>query len=186
VSYDGPDCRIKPTAAQVYAKCNEIGECMVWSGNCNNHVPNFYLGQGPGSGKNKLGTYFSCRRIVYEEMSGLVIPPKMYPVAMCRDKMCVRYEHIKLLTRKQIGMLLAKEGKYSSPQRRAAIAAGIRKSGKAKLTIELAREIRASSETGKAIAKRLGVDKSLPPRIRRNQAWLETASGASVFNLVGG
>lgn len=174
---------MKPTTAEIYARCEDLGECLRWTGTTCNHVPQMYRSNGRGSGTKKAGTYWSCRRIVFEERAG-PIPPGMFPVPMCRDKMCVRFEHLRLLTSKQIGQLAAKEGKFSSPMRCAAISAGVRRSGQAKLTIEIAREIRASSESGKDIARRLGVDKSLPPRIRRGEAWRETVPNASVFSMV--
>jgi len=51
-----------------------------------------------------------------------------------------------------------------------------------RLTPELAQEIRESSETGLAIAARLGVSRSVVSKIRTNKAWNVAAMpGASVF-----
>lgn len=174
---------MRPTVNELYANCDEVGECLLWRGAYCNHVPQFYVRGRPNGGTDKRGAFLSCRREVFEQISGKPIRKGLFPVPACRDKRCIRFEHLKLLTRKQIGQLVAKEGKFSTPQRCAAISAAIRKSKNAKLTIELAREIRNSDEDGKAIAKRLGIDKSLPPRIRRNEAWRETAPNASVFNM---
>lgn len=45
------------------------------------------------------------------------------------------------------------------------------RNGRAKLTNALVIEIRASSESGAAIARRLGISKALACRIRRGDAW---------------
>lgn len=174
---------MRPTAEQLYARCDEVGHCALWQGPVCNHVPQFYVRKRPNGGRDKHGAFLSCRRLVFEAVSGKPIPKGKFPVAMCRDRRCIRYEHLKLLTRKQIGQLASKEGKFSAPQRAAAIREGIRKAGRLKLTPEQVREIRTSDETGVALAARMGVDKSLPPRIRRNEAHRETVANASVFNM---
>lgn len=173
----------RPSVTELYARCDEVGECLLWTGTVGQHVPQFYVRNRPDGGRNKHGAYLSCRREVYESSSGKPIQDGRFPVPMCRDRRCIRYEHLKLLTRKQIGQLASKEGKFSAPQRAAAIREGIRKAGRLKLTPEQVREIRTSDETGVALAARMGVDKSLPPRIRRNEAHRETVANASVFNM---
>lgn len=172
-----------PTLQQLYDRCDDVGECLLWRGPISNHSPQFYVGGFPGSGTNKKGAYRSVRRLVYECCSGHKIKAGLHPVTACRERACVRFEHLKLLTTKQIAQLASKEGRFSTPQRAIAIREGIRKSGRAKLTPEQVREIRTSTETGKALAARFGVDRSLPPRIRRGEAWQELAPNASVFNM---
>jgi len=52
------------------------------------------------------------------------------------------------------------------------------RNGQAKLTAELVAIIRASKETGAAIARRLGVDRSTVNRARRGAQWLAAAPSA--------
>ncbi len=45
-----------------------------------------------------------------------------------------------------------------------------------RITIDIAREIRASAETGKSIAERLSVSTSLVSLVRRGKSWCEATT----------
>ncbi len=152
-------------------RCDEVGDCLVWTGRMNNKTPCVYTPDG----------YRQVRRLVYEEMGGVCIRSDRFPQMRCRELRCVKYEHIKLMTRSEIGKEGAKRGAYSSPQRRSAISAAMRKL--AKIDQATARCIRTSTATHKAISAQYGISRSTVGRIRRNQTWREAARGASIFHL---
>lgn len=159
-----------PTAAEVLLRTTEFGECLLWGGHMANGSPQAY-----GAGR-----YHQIRRIVYVEAKG-PIPADKRPVMKCREPGCLNVEHMKLMTLKQIGALAASEGKFSSPQRRAAVALGKRKAPSAKLDADKVADI-VAARTGKEAAAKHGIHKSMACRIRAGQAWAEIG-GASAFTF---
>ena len=68
------------------------------------------------------------------------------------------------------------------PTRIAANTRNCRERESTKLTLKMAREIRASSMTNKRLAEIYGVPASHIRSIKRGQAWREGSSNSSVFN----
>lgn len=165
------------TLESIFEHCEEVGECLIWKGRTANGSPQIH------AGNDNRPRYIQVRRFVFEQSSGEPLGANLHPVMTCRDPKCVSFGHMKPMTTKQISRLAAKEGRCSSLQKNAAIAAGRRRSCAVKLNIEIARAIRASDEPGPVLAARYGVNRSLIPRIRAGLAWREQALGASVFNL---
>lgn len=154
----------------ILSRCEEDGECLCWTGPMNNGSPQVILKR----------RHRQARRIVYEHTRG-PLPSGRYPVMKCRNDRCLNGEHMTALTTAQIGRLAASEGKFATPERRLAIAAGRRAVGK--LNIEKARAIRESDEPCHVLAARYGIHRSMAARIKRGDAWQETAANASVFNF---
>lgn len=151
----------------ILARTVEEGDCLIWQGRISNGSPVIYLD----------GVYRTVRRVVWEDANG-PIKPGLHASSRCRDQACVRLEHIRLLTIKQIAQLAAREGKFASLRRRAMVAAGARK--RSRLTPEMVERIR-QAESGAAIARELGIAKSTASKIRRGESW--RTIGASVFGL---
>lgn len=157
--------------AKIMARCVEEGECLLWTGPMANGSPQVFVGGKPRCKQ--------ARRVVYE--ANKVPLRKGYsPVMECRNPKCLNWEHMKALTVKQIGVLAAQEGKFSTPERRAAITAGKRKAS-TKLDAQKAADIR-SCATAQEGATKYDIHPSMASRIRRGEAWAEVR-GASVFTF---
>ena len=105
------------------------------------------------------------------------------PRVRCKHVDCVNPAHALAVTYKQRGAMQKQSGVLrcdNDPLRLAKLIAERRRV--AKLTIEQAREIRASSETLRVDAARYGVCQSAISAIRRGETWREGVVGASVFS----
>jgi hypothetical protein len=156
----------------IYAKCEDFGECRLWTGRSVAGSPKVWV---PGG-------YRPGRRIVYEESRGRPIQNGLYPVMRCRNAMCLHEDHIAVLSKSAILKLAGSEGRFSS-RHSAAVTAGRRKAGTAKLDMNKAREVRASEEPVTVLAERFNVDRSMIYLIKQGKAWREVTQGASIFNL---
>lgn len=153
--------------ARLLARCTEVGDCLIWQGRVAHGSPLVHLG----------GKYLTARRVLWEATHG-AIPRGLYPSCICHETACMNIKHIRLMTTQQIAAKAATRGAFSRPERRAAIALAVRR--KSNLTPEMLHRIRAA-DTGAAVARELGISKSLATKIRAGKAWGLT-SGASVFN----
>lgn len=89
----------------------------------------------------------------------------------CGNWSCVAYEHMELATRAD-----ALIGRSKTPEHARRIAQGLRtKIGK--LSMEIAREVRASSESSPKLAIKYGVSKQAIDQIRRGETWKEYQQG---------
>lgn len=155
---------------QIMARCTaEEGDCLMWSGPMVNGSPQIVVDR----------RYRQARRIVFECANG-PIPDGKHPVMKCRNARCLNAEHMRALTTKQIGQLASKEGKFSSPSRRAAIALAKRAKSK-KLDAARVEDIKAA-RTAREAAEKHNIHQSLAARIRRGEAWAELKA-ASVFTF---
>ena len=104
-------------------------------------------------------------------------PKSRQPVTCsCNDKLCVRPIHLKLSTYSKIGKATAATGVYAAKARCAKLAEVNRNRKDTKLTMEIAREIRASSESSDVLAARYGVYRSRINAVRRGESWKEYAA----------
>lgn len=158
------------SVSELYALAAEVGECIEWQGTVRNGSPMLYFD----------GREHSVRRLVWDLEQGAPMLAGRFATPGCRNHRCIRSEHIDALTSKQIAQRAAKAGRFSSVMRRMRVAAGKQRIGK--ITMEIARAIRASEETSVVLAGRYGIHKSMAARIRRGEAWRESAANSSVFN----
>lgn len=152
---------------QILAKTVEEGDCLIWQGRIANGSPLVYVD----------GVYRTARRVLWEALHG-PMKPGMNATCSCREPGCVKPEHLRAASVKQIAKQAGKEGKFSSLQRRAKIAAACRK--RSQLTPEMVQRIRLA-DSGAAIARELGICRSTASKIRRGDSW--RTIGASVFGL---
>lgn len=147
------------------SRTDEIGDCLVW---------NSTIGT---TGYPIIHTPDGCRlaRRLAFTLSGGVLKQRQPVATTCGDKRCINPEHLRASTTAKIAQAAARRGAYSTRARGAKIAAA-RRNGGAKLTEALAAEIRLSSEPGRVLADRYGVDKSLVNRIKRGTAWRDYSS----------
>lgn len=136
----------------------EVGECWMWTGstqwNCQTPVLRW--------GKNCCGV----RRLV-AIAQGLQVVDRM-ATTKCGQILCVRPEHIVLLTRKQLQLRTAARTDYEAY--RAVYSAAARKRA-TKLNEDLARQIREAEGRQKDIAAAFGVSQHTVSMIKRGQMW---------------
>jgi len=139
----------------------EEGDCLVWQLGLVNGHPNMRMGN-----KSVL-----VRRYMWQTAHGNIPKGKVLRCT-CGEPRCVNVDHIQPMTYQQIAKIEGRAGKMSGHIRSAKIAETKRRTT-AKITMEMAREIRASSETGVALAKKYGISQKKISYIRLNKVWRE-------------
>lgn len=143
----------------------EYGDCILWTGATGEGGYPIIKVHGHGC---KL-----VRRAMFELNGGELLP--RVPIrTTCDERTCVNPDHLKQSTVAEIAKHAAKRGAWSSKVRAQKIAAS--KRAKGKLTLEQAREIRMSEESGPKLSARYGVNKSLINGIKNGRAWKEYSS----------
>lgn len=149
------------TLEDIHANCIEEGECWLWRG---------ALSHGTTPTMRITGTrrQASVRRMVLELQGIDVEGRKAFPI--CGNDACVSPACVKPMTNSEMLSRVAERSGY--PQniaRNSKIAAGKRKHSA--ITPELVDEIRSSPETGRGIARRLGLNQSTVQAIRAHDSW---------------
>lgn len=152
------------TPEAIEARADEVGECLIWRGSVS----------GEGYPTMKCGGACRLVRRVMMEAQNIELAPRQPVITTCGEKLCISRKHLRKSTVALAAKAAAARGAFSRPDRRAKIAAGKRKIGK--LTMEIAREIRLSADTGPVLAARYGVNRSLINRIKKGTAWVDFAS----------
>lgn len=157
------------TLATIYARTEEVGDCREWLGRYVNGCP------AVRSERHEV----MVRRKVWELKNHRPVPKGNIVWANCRNPRCVWEGHVVLTTTAQRAQEAAKQGAFSTIERRMAIARGQRAS-RAKLTIEQVQAIRISGDTGPVEAAKHGIHRSLVARIRAGKAW--ALAGRTAFS----
>lgn len=145
----------------------EVGDCWIWQ-----------LATTPqGYPIMKIAGHGCCHvRRVVATLAGHRLAPRQPVEACCEERGCVKPQHMAPSSIRAIAKKAGQHGAFSSLARRAKIAAARRRAPGVKLTIDIAREIRLSEESGPVLAARYGIDKSLVNSIKRGEAWREYQS----------
>lgn len=114
------------------------------------------------------------RRAIWEDEHGQIEAGKIVRMT-CETQKCVNPKHMVLTTYQRLAKEMGALGKMSGPLRSAKIAA-VKRAKYAKLTHDDIREIRASNETGRAMAKRFQVSEKHISAILSGQRWREFTS----------
>lgn len=146
----------------IHDRCDEVGDCWLWKDATG--------AQGYPIIRRRPGGCQLVRRVVVA-LDGRPAMARQPVASTCGEKLCCNPAHLAPSTIAAVAKKAAANGSFSRPERAARIAASKRKSDSAKLTMEQAREIRASTESGPVLAERYGVNRSLIGGIRRGQAW---------------
>jgi hypothetical protein len=165
----GVDSRkTKPKAVQtmetLLARTEEIGDCRQWLGYVGNKVPQV----------SHDGKVIAVRRLMLT-LNGKELRTGDSAGVKCGHQWCVEPEHIAQRDKSQHARKMSKSPNRNE-QKRAANVAAFKRANGAKITMEQAREIRASDESGHVLAGIYGIDKARIARIRRNEAWKEFSS----------
>lgn len=147
------------TIQEIKDRTDEVGECWIWKQGTTNGYPQLKV---PGR------TCKLVRRLVVE-LDGRPAEVRQPVITTCGDPMCVNPAHLRQSSTSEVGKRTAAAGGWKGKARGSKIAAKKRATGK--LTMEIAREIRMSVESGPVLSARYGVDKSLVNRIKRGHAW---------------
>jgi len=108
------------------------------------------------------------RRSVWQMRSREAVPAGWRVYSLCGEQCCVRPEHIGCGPMDEVAQHYKRLGVYSDWTRRST-ASRIASAKRTKATPAICAAVLASDETGLAVAKRLGISKSLVSRIRRGE-----------------
>lgn len=161
-----------PTMEQLLAQCLEEGDCLLWPGRMTNSGHPVHC-----AGGQKL----LVRRAVFEARHGWAPTGRVVVTDTCGNTACCNADHLVALTRSKLvarsyrGRNLAAE--YGKRQ------AAIVRTGRTKLNLDVARQIRCDERTHQQMAEALGVSASLIAKIRQGQIWREPAGVFSGLGL---
>lgn len=150
---------------RVEGLCAEEGECLIWHG---------LTARGPLPLIKHGNSNLSARRKLYEFVKGVMLEPNQVVRTTCGDKLCMKPSHLVAMTRDEAKKIDGANGAYNSARMQAIRYKTTR--ARAKLTIEIARDIRASDESDRALAKKYGVAHKQINLIRQGMAWAEVFS----------
>jgi hypothetical protein len=166
--------RMTWTLAEVEARCEPEGECMLWTKATNREGY-------PVAGINGVATHMA--RFVFTELLGRTIPPGHRVTMKCRNHACLAAGCFATMTR---GKILARSYANgarlrvteTATRRRLAEERGVRK-----LTEARAAEIRQRAHERTAdLAVEFGVSKTTINKVKSGAIWFPLAPGASVFS----
>jgi hypothetical protein len=140
----------------------EDGDCWEWQGYCANGTPSVF----------HAGKMIAVRRLFTQLLGNTV--REGYYVPKCGNGLCVNPDHTTYNDPKQ-HMKKANRKALKSPTRRLKIQIHKRATN-AKLTQEMADEIRCSEGPSRIIAEKYGVNKSVVCRIRAGKAWVNLSN----------
>lgn len=145
--------------SDLLARTVEEGECLIWQGFAlHGQFPQWRL----------FNICWPVRRLLWVMTRGPVLPRHQIGVT-CGNPLCVHPDHLQSRTRSR-----AQKGKVLSVDRRARIAMARR--AKSQLTMEMVREIRASTEPCTVLDKQYGLAKGYASRIRCGDVWADTSN----------
>ena len=127
-----------------------------------------------------FGKVVTLGRALHYLATGREITGRARYVAMCGRGNCCNVAHRKVGTMSEHMRVIRP---VLSPAHRAAIKRTRSQHRHPAFSPELRAEILSSSETGKAIADRLGMHPSMVSAIRRGKAWTDAVPVASIFHL---
>jgi DNA-binding XRE family transcriptional regulator len=157
------------TLEMILSMCREDGDCLLWRYGTNG--ADFPYAQHGGKATN-------LRRLVCELSTGKEIPANHIVSTRCHHARCLNPEHVFSGLKSKIFKQKAKLGIYGRPDWVAKMTAA-RRANAPKLNMELAREIRQSTETQAELARKYGVNKKMIYEIKQGTCWAEAPN--SVF-----
>lgn len=149
------------TLDDIKARTIEDGDCWRWSGSTTS---------GGYPTMKPMGCDCTLVRRVVLDLVGVKLKPRQPTVTTCGERLCVNPAHLKPSTAAKVGQAAAARGAFSTTTRGAKIAAA-KRAANGKLSMDIAREIRASTDTNAALAERHGVHPSLVQRIKAGKSW---------------
>ena len=167
----------------ILARCIEVGECWEWQGAMSNQRSPIaaLVTQYPKRPKDRARRA-GVHVLAWEARAGQSIGDRMVWRTCCTAS-CVNPKHLRAGTPGEMSAWRAEQGLCKRTPSAVASITKAKRATAAKLTLEQAREIRASTEGVIALGERYGVNKSLISRIKAGRAWRETVGPASIFSM---
>ena len=162
---------------RVVMNVEEVGDCWEWTGSVTKDTghPIIHMRQ-PVQGMPRTGC-MTVRRLVFM-LNGGTLVPRLPIDCKCGNRLCVNPAHLVQSSIQKIAQRAAKNadqtGAWKSEDRRRRIS--LAKRQKAKINLDIARDIRMSPESGPVLAERYGIDKSLVSSIKRGVIWRDYSS----------
>lgn len=124
----------------------------------------------------------SVTRVAYEFATGKEVPDGMMVFRACSSYDCINPKHLRLGTSAELGRLITEQGRYKGQIHRL-VAARQNGAKRRKISAEMRVEIVRSTESGIAVARRLGLSSSIVYRIREQARQSATLGVSSIFAL---
>ncbi len=154
------------TIDRIKDRCTMCGDCWEWQGACN------------GSGHPKVAwlneegrTHKSARRVAWMLGARGPLPDNKLVTVGCGNIRCLNPQHLKLTSKAEVARKT--NARASTRFKRKVNAAAANRAKLGKITMEIAREIRASKKTCTQLAQELGCSVSLVSKVRVNRSWVE-------------
>lgn len=151
-------------------------DCCVWTKGTGTNGPDIQKQKEYGRVWHR-GKVVNVQRAAYEIERANVKPEWILvrDVSICEQELCCNPKHWLAMPRKELPRHLSRTGQWSRATHStpATIAAA---RSRAKINMEIAREVRQSEETGAALARRLGLCQSTISAIRRGQIWRDSSN----------
>lgn len=151
----------------VYARCIPDGGCFNWTGAVQS------AGKSPAIRAGHRGT--SLRRLMLETASRKPIDPKSMATYTCGNRLCVKLEHLALVSRQTLQ--LRNDSEFNALQRLVKshkIKAKVRL--RAKLTMEIAQAIKADDRPQREIAKIYNISQATVNSIKCGRTWKDESN----------
>lgn len=152
----------------------EVGDCWEWRGATQSKSTTPML--------HWNGTVISTRRVIAmqrgDDVKGKVATYR------CGNPACVNPEHVIVTTRQRVQKRSVKELRYNLDPTRNKKLADLMRAKRAKITMEIAQQIREAEGSQKVIGERFGVSQSTVSAIQRGETWKTYSSPWA--GLIGG
>lgn len=152
------------TMESLLARTEEVGECLEWQG---------YSTKSGTPQVSHDGKMIAVRRLLLK-LQGIELKSAMFASCSCGNSRCVRPEHIVRRTQQQHLAKMSNIGPYNPAARIAK--STMKRRQRSRMTMEMAREIRASEKSSQQLAEELGFGRQTISRIRFGQTWKEISS----------
>lgn len=147
----------------------ECGECWEWT--------HSYTSSGiPLLSRADGGKMVRAQAVI--DILGRTMPKGMIAASRCRNRRCVRPDHIEVISRAK---LLERSRENTNEALRHAKIAKARRAQSKVLTEEVARLIASSDETLGVLAKRHNIHPTMAQKIKSGKAWAPVSPFAGLF-----
>lgn len=147
-------------------RTDEVADCHLWSGSTNSGLPTYKPANKPCT---------LVRRAMYQLAGGQL--KRRVPIDdSCGERLCINPAHLHQSSTRKVGQKAAAKGAWRTKARAAKIASAKRTGPQSKITIEDARVIRLSDDTGPVLAARYGVNRAVINGIKAGTRWRDYSS----------
>ena len=155
----------KTLLQRVKALVAQKKDCWIWKGlTSRGPMPVIHIGN----------SNVSARRRLYQEITKTTLTQGQIVKTSCGDKLCMNPAHFVVMTTQEARAVDAAKGSFNTLKMQVTRLRTTR--ARAKLTMDIAREIRASEDDAGTLAKKYGVHRKQINLIRQGKAWQEVAS----------